>query len=125
MQTFGEFISLLRKQAKLNKSQLAKYSGVSQGAISYIERNKRRPKPETLKKLAPRLGVDYEYLLKKAGYLPEKVSEDKAVFGTKFPNMADGIRLSDEELRVIRALRTAKSESVEKAGRKRFSKERK
>ena len=53
-----------RMEAGLSQEELAKKSGVSQGAIAMIERGRRmRPYPSTLKKLAIALEVQIKDLL--------------------------------------------------------------
>lgn len=70
---FGEYLRKLRKKRKLTIRQLDTYSGVSNSYISQMERGERGvPSPEILQKLAKPLGVDYEELMKVAGYLNEK-----------------------------------------------------
>jgi transcriptional regulator with XRE-family HTH domain len=70
---FGGFLKELRKKRKLTIRQLDTYSGVSHSYISQIERGERGvPKPEILKKLSKPLGVEYEELMEKAGYLTKE-----------------------------------------------------
>lgn len=67
---FGEYLKELRKKKKLTIRQLDTYSGVSHSYISQMERGERGvPKPEILQKLSKPLGVKYEELMGKAGYL--------------------------------------------------------
>lgn len=62
--------------------QLDLYSGVSNSYISQVERGERSiPSPEILEKLSKPLGVDYEELMKRAGYLKkgtEYITNDQA-----------------------------------------------
>jgi|GEM_PF-406475 len=51
--------------------ELQKSSGVTVATLSRIKNNVQKPQPETLKKLAPALGVDYMELLKIAGYISD------------------------------------------------------
>ncbi|BFH39590.1 hypothetical protein J6TS7_23360 [Paenibacillus dendritiformis] len=58
----------MRKKMTLTKLSFA--SGVSVAQISRIETGQRRsPRPETIWKLSKGLGLDYELLMKVAGYL--------------------------------------------------------
>lgn len=69
---FGNYLRELRKKKKLTIRQLDTYSGVSHSYISQVERGNRGiPSPEILEKLAKPLGVDYEELMIKAGYMKE------------------------------------------------------
>lgn len=59
----GERIARLRKMKGLSQDELADLLGVSRGAISMYEINKREPDYETLEKLATFFGVSTDYLL--------------------------------------------------------------
>ncbi|MGD6879271.1 helix-turn-helix domain-containing protein [Bacillus infantis] len=75
MEHFGEYIKEKRLKAGLTISELAKGSGVSQPYISQLERGRRgkgKPSPEILKKLEDSLGVDYNELMERAGYLSKE-----------------------------------------------------
>ena len=66
---FNEYLKSLRKNKKLTQIELANLSGVSKSHVSRIEIDDNSvPKPDTLRKLAPALGVTYEHLMYKAGY---------------------------------------------------------
>lgn len=70
---FGDFIKGLRKEKKLTIRQLELYSGVSNAYISQVERGARGiPSPEILQKLSKPLGVKYELLMEKAGYITKE-----------------------------------------------------
>lgn len=67
---FGKYLKKIRQEKKLGINQLAQYSGVSSSQISRIESGSRGvPKPETIEKLAKALKVEYEELMRKAGYI--------------------------------------------------------
>lgn len=67
---FGLYLSSLRvKRGFESQRQLAIAAGVSPATISRIEAGIQRAEPETLRKLAPFLGVSYEELMAAAGYL--------------------------------------------------------
>lgn len=73
---FGTYIRSLRKSKKMTIRQLELYSGVSNAYLSHIENGKRGiPTPEILKKLSSPLGVPYEVLMEKAGYLDGEPNE--------------------------------------------------
>lgn len=69
----AEKITAIRKQRKLSQEQLAIKCGVSQSAISLIEREERIPTVETLALIAKGLRVSVSDLL------PEKATEKPAV----------------------------------------------
>ena len=69
---FGEYIRKLRKEREMTIRQLELYSGVSNSYLSQMENGKRGiPSPDIIKKLAKGLRVDYDLLMKKAGYITE------------------------------------------------------
>ncbi|MBC7766153.1 MAG: helix-turn-helix domain-containing protein [Hyphomonadaceae bacterium] len=74
---FPQMLVTLRKNAQLSQRQLAEKSGVSNTEIWRIESGERQhPSPLILKAIAPHLGVTYEHLLKKAGYIEETIEHD-------------------------------------------------
>jgi len=73
----GEYIMYLRKKRDLSQRQLASLSKISNTEISRIESGERKkPSPDTLKAIAPHLGISYEELMVYAGYI-EKTIEHK------------------------------------------------
>lgn len=65
---FNKYIKKLCKGKSLYK--LSKDTGVSRTYLFYITKGERGvPSPKMLKKLSKALGVTYEELMKKAGYL--------------------------------------------------------
>lgn len=75
---FGQYLKEVRKRRKLTIRQLDTYSGVSHSYISQMERGERGvPSPEILRKLSKPLGVEYEELMERAGYITKE-----AVFST-------------------------------------------
>lgn len=70
MNGIGSFIKDLRLKKDFSQRQLSLYSGISNTEISRIESGQRKnPSPDTLKKLAPCLGISYEELMEFAGYI--------------------------------------------------------
>lgn len=68
--SFGGYLENLRiSKGYDSQRQLAIAAGLSPATISRIESNIQRAEPDTLKKLAPVLGVPYEDLMRAAGYL--------------------------------------------------------
>jgi len=73
---FGEYLKSVRKEKRMTIRQLELYSKVSNAYISQLERGDRGlPSPEILKKLSQPLGVDYNELMVKAGYVEETKKE--------------------------------------------------
>ena len=60
--TIGERIQLVRKAAGLSQKELGKRLGVSGSMIGQYENNLRRPKRETLEKIAKAMNVSWEDL---------------------------------------------------------------
>ncbi len=60
--TIGENIKRYREHAGLTQKQLGEKMGVSQQMIASYENGTRKPKPETLTKIANALGADYDAL---------------------------------------------------------------
>jgi repressor LexA len=57
-------------------SQLSKASGIAIPVLSRIQRGESNPRPDTLRKLTPYLGVSYEELMRLAGHLPDEEEID-------------------------------------------------
>jgi SOS regulatory protein LexA len=71
---FGNYPKKLRKENGLTIRQLTEKSGVSNAYLSQLETGKRGlPKPEILAKLHGPLGVGYDELMEKAGYISSNV----------------------------------------------------
>lgn len=70
---FGKELKRIRKGKRLTLEQLGKRTDFTKGYISMIENGKLNsiPQPDTLWKLAYGLGVDYNYLMKKAGHVKD------------------------------------------------------
>ncbi|MEH7093979.1 transcriptional repressor LexA [Neobacillus vireti] len=67
---FGDYLRKLRNEKGLSIRQLEKLSGVSNAYISQMETGKRGiPTPDVLKKIQEPLGVEYDELMQKAGYI--------------------------------------------------------
>ena len=61
--TVGERIRILRKEAGLTQKQLGEKLGVSASMIGQYETNSRKPKLETLIKIADYFGVSIDYFV--------------------------------------------------------------
>lgn len=64
--TFGERITLIRKQLKLSQQDLAKKIGTSAPIVGRYEREEIKPSIDVAAKLADALGVSLDYLLGKS-----------------------------------------------------------
>jgi len=64
--TFGERISVLRKQLKLSQNDLAKKIGTSAPIVGRYEREEIKPSIDVASKLADALSVSLDYLLGKS-----------------------------------------------------------
>ena len=70
MTSFGKTIKRLREDKRLTKGELAAATGCVASTLSHWESGSRKhPDPNLLEKMAPHLGVSYEYLLEAAGYM--------------------------------------------------------
>ena len=68
METIGERIERLRKEAKIPAGALAKAAGVSLSAIQQLEKNEsKNPRPETLLGIARKLGKTMEEIVDPGG----------------------------------------------------------
>lgn len=89
MNNFGEHLKSIRLNKGLTINQLSLYSGISSSQLSRIETGKRGiPKPSTIEKLANALKVDYNELMKIAGYLEtdtttDYISEEKSTYSSQ------------------------------------------
>lgn len=72
----GKFIADLRNANRLSQRQLAEKAGISHTEVWRLESGERKsPSPPVLKSLAPHLGIPYEELMKKAGYIEEIIDQ--------------------------------------------------
>lgn len=72
LQEFGRYLAELRVARGFETQRaLAAAAGVSPATISRVEGGVQRAEPDTLARLAPVLGEDYESLMRAAGYLPQ------------------------------------------------------
>jgi len=103
---FGQYIEKLRIERGIDsRSELARMAKTSATTISRVIAGKQKPTPETLGALAPHLGVSYEHLMQKAGYL--LVAEEASTYNFKNNNttLYDKIdKLSARDRAVVEAL---------------------
>ncbi len=70
-ESLHNLLARARSDRRLSIAQLAASTGLSPNAVRWIERGITQPKPESLRALAGALGLPYELLLQKAGYLEQ------------------------------------------------------
>jgi len=96
----AKFIESLRMARNLSQRQLAERAGISHTEVWRLETGQRKnPSPPVLKALAPHLGVSYEELLKKAGYIEEVVKHagyKETVFKDNEGNIVDIFRMAKD-----------------------------
>lgn len=92
----GHRIALLRKNAGLSQSDLAKILGVTASAVGMYEQGRREPPCDILIAIARQFGVSLDFLL--TGCEPESLTAHK--LSTLFPGIED---LTIEELVVLLA----------------------
>ncbi len=96
----GKFVEELRNEKSLSQRQLAEKAGISNTEVWRIESGERKnPSPPVLKALAPHLGVPYEDLMKKAGYMEETIDHSgftEKIFRDDKGNVVDIVRRAKE-----------------------------
>lgn len=96
MSIIGDFIKVKRDDKGLSQRELARLCGVNNAEISRIESGERQKvSPAILRSLAPVLGVSYENLMSKAGYL-EASSIDSFVMEN-----VEKIKIINEEISTL------------------------
>lgn len=110
-----------RQDKRLSLRQVAYKSGLSSTYISQLERGLRpTPYPEDLKNLAYALSLDYESLMKKAGYIEDKVTKNDPYDLLMFSDKEAFNSLSDENKeRILNSLRDQADYLIDKAKRER------
>jgi transcriptional regulator with XRE-family HTH domain len=98
--SFGLYLKKLREENKVSQRLLAEKAGISNTEISRIESGEsQKPSPSILKSIAPFLGVGYEELMVKAGYMEESIEHSgytELVYRDSDGNLADIIRKAKE-----------------------------
>ena len=86
----AKYLRKKREDKGLSQRQLSVLSGVSNSEISRIETGTRRnTSPEVLRALAEPLGVPYEDLMVKAGYLSDGIGSSPMTFRDKSRDARD------------------------------------
>lgn len=86
----------------MTAAELAEKAGVERGSISYIENNRRRPRPETVLKLAFALGFEVESAEEAAEILGIQMSKSREAIQPQEPQdlTEDFLVLVEEELTI-------------------------
>jgi transcriptional regulator with XRE-family HTH domain len=101
---FGVFLKEKRLEKKLTIRQLELYSGVSNAYISQMERGlKGIPSPDILQKLSKPIGVSYEELMEKAGYITKEDILKTALPHINFDlsQLTDDAKIANENVRIF------------------------
>ena len=111
MNDFSDRIRLMRVAQKLNQTQLAELVGITQPAMSDIEKGRRKPSIEVLEKLCDVLGCSADYLLNR----PEnnaKLQEPDLPSGLtpEILRIVSERNLTEEELKMALRVATAMRE---------------
>lgn len=95
---FGIKLREIRERKGMTVNQLAVYSEVSSALISKIENGiRRKPKPETIEKLAKGLKMEYEELMYIAGYIDKENKKNRDKDTVVYNDANTTIRLLEEE----------------------------
>lgn len=138
MKTFGEKITLLRKQNGLNQKDVADNVGVSRPSYSDYENDRTEPKFNTIVLIADFFEVSTDFLLKNEtvkgkvnenedfGFSPKKGKVKGKVMGKVIvenrqnpssmvsePDAPYGIRLSENERQALREVITTKNQLIQ------------
>ncbi|RJQ25554.1 MAG: XRE family transcriptional regulator [Peptococcaceae bacterium] len=93
---FGKWLKKQREVAGFkSQNELANVCGVDNSTIARLERGETRPTPDTLKKIAPFLKVNYEGLMCAAGYIWSSDNNNDSVLMSK---------ISKSEQKIVSAL---------------------
>lgn len=112
----GNYIKTLREKKELSQRQLAYLAGLSNTEISRIESGAREnPSVDTLKKLAPHLGVSLEDLMSKAGYIDSNNDTDDDKINNEVEELLETLRRRPEMKMLFSIGKKATKEDIEKA----------
>jgi len=105
-QKLAQLIIELRNKKGYSQRKLAMVSEVSNSTISRIESAISDADPETLKKLAPFLGVSYETLMQAAGYIDNESIDSNKKTPKKQIIKDDENELTPEELELLKKIKS-------------------
>lgn len=105
-QELAKYLKTIREQLGYSTYDVSKLCDISPSYLSLMENGKRRPSPIILKKLSSIYSIDYNDLLKKAGF-SELVEDDKHHTNDNFRyashNGLDTEGLDEDDIKEINA----------------------
>lgn len=122
---FGENLRNLRRAKKLTQKKLGELLGKKESTVRMWELGKSTPPPDSIEKISEVLEEDYVTLMKRAGYIPEKIEFPFTPSATLLRELADAVNSGDDrkkislthELEEIRKMREAPREEKDIAKR--------
>ncbi len=122
---FGENLRNLRKTKKLTQKKLGELLGKKESTVRMWELGKSTPPPDSIQKISEVLEEDYVTLMKRAGYIPEKIAFPFIPSASLLRELADAVNNGDDakinslthELEEIRTMREAPCEEIDIAKR--------
>ena len=100
MVALAEYVRKKREEAGLSQYALAQKSGLSVRAIQLIEKGERKPKAETLKKLAKGLKIPFEELAQAAGLPVVRIRRIPVISWASAGNWKDAISYPEDHVAV-------------------------
>ena len=98
----GAYLKTLREKRELSLRDVERLANISSGHLSMVEQEKvREPSPRILHSLADLYNVSYVGLMKRTGYLPSGLPEDRPAASVAFRGAE---RLSPEQRKLIQRL---------------------
>lgn len=112
--TIGKLIKRTRLQSNLSQKELAEKLGVSASMIGQYESDCRRPKLDTLQRIANALGVPLAYLLEESDINVRSIELFSNIGGTA-ENIVAGMRLDKPSFALLTAFSQLNPEGQTKA----------
>lgn len=100
-QKLAQLIIELRNKKGYSQRKLAMISGISNSTISRIENATSDADPETLRKLAPYLGISYETLMEAAGYIESESNKEYIEFKGEQNQLPDSFETPEEAVKFL------------------------
>jgi transcriptional regulator with XRE-family HTH domain len=77
--TLGQELRQIREMRRLSQRDIETATGISNAYLSQLENDKiKKPSPFFLHKLASLFGIEYEFLMQKAGYVSQRAEQSGA-----------------------------------------------
>jgi transcriptional regulator with XRE-family HTH domain len=101
--SLGRELRSAREMHKLSLREVENATGISNAYLSQLENDKvKKPSPHFLNKLAKLYGIDFEFVMEKAGYIQRKEKPDenapKTLAGAMLFSQGQLTKLEEEEL---------------------------